>query len=231
VGGGIHAALTRDEPATKPQASEVTNAARATGTNKGTTAARDSKAPAVATSLQAFAFAFAPAPPAVASAAPVPDPATTAAPLSAQPAPAVAAPRATAARDTDTPVAQPPTPPTPPTPLATVSASAAVPLPLPTASAPVASVSSLQAEARLLREADRALKGGDAAGCLQMLDEHARQFPAGVLEPERSAERVLALCAAGRAADAQHAARTFLATHEAGPQASRVRASCGGGGI
>jgi hypothetical protein len=91
-----------------------------------------------------------------------------------------------------------------------------------------APVSSLEAEVQLLNEADRALKGGDAAGCLSLLVEHARRFPRSTLEPERSAERVLALCAAGRKAEAQREARTFLAEHDSGPLAARVRASCAG---
>jgi len=98
-------------------------------------------------------------------------------------------------------------------------------------SLPVVPVSSLAAEAQLLREADRALKAGDAAGCLQLLDEHARQFPRGTLEPEASAERVLALCGAGRTSEATRDARAFLASHEAGPLALRVRASCAGPGL
>ena len=62
---------------------------------------------------------------------------------------------------------------------------------------------------------------------LRLLDEHSRQYPNSALEPERSAERVLALCRAGRVADARREGRAFLATHAAGPLASRVQASCG----
>jgi hypothetical protein len=88
---------------------------------------------------------------------------------------------------------------------------------------------SLEVEAQLLREADHALKAGDASTSLRLLEEHARRFPNGALEPERSAERVLALCRAGRLADARREARAFLAGHPAGPLTSRVQASCGGG--
>jgi hypothetical protein len=89
---------------------------------------------------------------------------------------------------------------------------------------------SLEAEARLLRDADHALKLGDSATSLRLLDEHAKQYPASALEPERSAERVLALCRAGRLQDARREARAFLLGHPSGPLAVRVQESCGGDG-
>jgi hypothetical protein len=87
---------------------------------------------------------------------------------------------------------------------------------------------SLEAEARLLGEADRALKHGDAPTALRLLDEHAKQYPASVLEPERSTDHVLALCTVGRVTDARREGAVFLAAHPSGPLASRVRSSCGG---
>jgi hypothetical protein len=45
---------------------------------------------------------------------------------------------------------------------------------------------------------------------------------------ERQATRVLALCAAGRTAEARTAGKAFLDAHPASPAAQRVRASCGG---
>jgi hypothetical protein len=54
------------------------------------------------------------------------------------------------------------------------------------------------------------------------------RFPSGALAEERDASRVLALCAAGRAAEARVIATDFLAKHPRSPAASRVRASCGG---
>jgi hypothetical protein len=58
------------------------------------------------------------------------------------------------------------------------------------------------------------------------LDEHASRFPAGVLEPEREAERVFALCDVGRVADARREGARFLAATPSGPLAARVAASC-----
>jgi hypothetical protein len=88
--------------------------------------------------------------------------------------------------------------------------------------------SALEQEAALLRQADAFLKGGDAANALRLLDDLAARFPHGSLEPERSAERVFALCRAGRVDDARREAGMFLEAHGIGPLATRVRASCGG---
>jgi len=91
-----------------------------------------------------------------------------------------------------------------------------------------AASSSLEEEARLLREADDALKAGEPDRALRVLEELAARFPESALAPERAAERVFALCMAGRQDDAREAAATFLRTQDVGPLAARVRASCGG---
>jgi RNA polymerase sigma-70 factor (ECF subfamily) len=85
--------------------------------------------------------------------------------------------------------------------------------------------SSLAEETRLLREADRALRGGSAEAAISLLDEHAQRFPDGVLAPERSAERMVALCQLGKA-DAATASR-FLASRSSSPLAARIRQACG----
>jgi hypothetical protein len=83
------------------------------------------------------------------------------------------------------------------------------------------------AETRLLRRADEALRSGQPAMALDLLDEHARTFPQGVLAEERSAERVTTLCALGRTGEARAEAERFLTTTPDSPLASQVRASCG----
>ncbi|HEY8090081.1 MAG TPA: hypothetical protein VIF09_19605 [Polyangiaceae bacterium] len=83
-------------------------------------------------------------------------------------------------------------------------------------------------EARLLREADAARSSGDAARALTLLEEHDRRYPGGVLVEERSAERVVVLCALGRASEARAAGEAFLREHPSSPLAARVRASCAG---
>ena len=93
---------------------------------------------------------------------------------------------------------------------------------------PVTSVDALAEETRLLRAADAATRAGDPSRALALLEEHARRFPGGVLGEERDAERVLALCAAGRTADARAAAQRFLSARPSSALAGRVRSSCGG---
>ena len=120
------------------------------------------------------------------------------------------------------------------TPIETVAA-AAVPAPPP----PVApralpvpikatGTATLEDETRLVQSAIAALRSGDPASGLSLLDEHAREFPHGVLAEERSGERVLALCALGREAEARTAADRFLVEHANAPLAGKVRASCAG---
>lgn len=86
----------------------------------------------------------------------------------------------------------------------------------------------LGAETQLMRPADQALRTGDPARALELLDEHALHFPQGVLAEERSAERVTALCALGRVDEAHAEAARFIATHADSPLVGSVRRSCGG---
>ncbi len=87
--------------------------------------------------------------------------------------------------------------------------------------------STLEDEARLLREAHRAYMGGEPARALAWLGEHARLYPHGTLEPERSAERVFVLCALGADDRAASEASAFLQNHPSGALAARVASSCG----
>ena len=92
--------------------------------------------------------------------------------------------------------------------------------------APPRPMTSLEAEALSLQDAHRALVAGQAGRALQLLDDHARRFPTSALEPERSADRVFALCALGQQATAHSAGESFLTAHPNGPLAARVRGSC-----
>jgi hypothetical protein len=84
----------------------------------------------------------------------------------------------------------------------------------------------LEAETRLLLAGIAALHAGDAVRALAFFDEHARDYPSGVLAEERAVERILALCSLGRSDDVRAAASAFLAAHPGSPLAPRVRASC-----
>jgi hypothetical protein len=89
--------------------------------------------------------------------------------------------------------------------------------------------SALGAEAALLQRAQTALATGAPAAALLQLEQHAREFPAGVLAPERAALRVVALCAAGREAEGRAEAASFLRAHAGSVLAERVRGACDGG--
>jgi hypothetical protein len=82
-------------------------------------------------------------------------------------------------------------------------------------------------ETRLLRLADQAMRSGDPRRALDLLDEHARTFPNGILAEERSVERVSALCTLGRVAEAREEATRFLRATPDSPLAESVRSSCG----
>jgi hypothetical protein len=86
--------------------------------------------------------------------------------------------------------------------------------------------STLEAETRLLREAEVSLRAGDAQRALALLDEHAARFAGGILQEERAAERILALCALGRTGEARAEVDRFLLERPRSPLADRVRASC-----
>jgi outer membrane protein assembly factor BamD (BamD/ComL family) len=81
-------------------------------------------------------------------------------------------------------------------------------------------------EVEVLTRAHTALRGGSPDEALAALDEHARRFPKGALAEERSSERVLALCAAGRKAEAHVEGERFLRLHPRSFFAARVRGSC-----
>jgi hypothetical protein len=134
--------------------------------------------------------------------------------------------RVTAADSTSTEAADGPTP--------TLSSSGfALAAPAPSAwAAPSRRVPAMTgdvaAEVRLLSDAQAAVRGGDAARALALLDEHAQRYPKGALGEERDAARVAALCALGRNAEARTLADRFLRTVPDSPHAGPMRASCAG---
>jgi hypothetical protein len=104
--------------------------------------------------------------------------------------------------------------------------SPAPPSALPSSSAPAAPASDLNAELALLQEVHVALKGGDGARALALLDEHDRRFPNGQLGEESQAARVFALCTLGRVGNAREMASRFLRQHAHSPLAARVARAC-----
>jgi hypothetical protein len=79
---------------------------------------------------------------------------------------------------------------------------------------------------RLLRRARSALSKGEPGLALALLDELDARFPRTLLNEERGATRVLALCAHGRAAEAERLARSLFARHPRSIYAPRIAQSC-----
>lgn len=85
--------------------------------------------------------------------------------------------------------------------------------------------STLAREKALIQQAWETLAKGDPAAALRVVDTHAREFPEGVLAPERRAVAIVARCKRGDA-DAKERAQKFLATDPRSLLSARVRAAC-----
>lgn len=86
----------------------------------------------------------------------------------------------------------------------------------------------LAAEIEHLARVNAAVNAGDGARALALLAEYDREFRPGMLGEERAAASVLALCAAGRTADARGAAKRFATKWPRSPLSDRVAGSCAG---
>lgn len=147
---------------------------------------------------------------------------------STAPPPAVESPVSTgettsASASREEPVTSP-TVASPAVPSGTVAARAASPTAK--ASAAEAPAGALSQETHLVADAREALRSGDAARALTLLDDHARRFPRGVLSEERDAERVAALCVAGRAEEARTRAARFTRDYPRSTLGAKVRGAC-----
>jgi hypothetical protein len=88
--------------------------------------------------------------------------------------------------------------------------------------APADRATMLAEESRLVGEAQDALRGGDAAGALVLLDRIAARFPGGGLGQEREALSVEALYRSGRRPEASARAAAFLKAYPSSTLAARV---------
>lgn len=86
--------------------------------------------------------------------------------------------------------------------------------------------STLAAEADLVARIRTAAQGSDPASALALADEHARTYPYGVLERERRALVIAALCRLGRDAQAAAQARAWSRAHPDAPLPTDVRDGC-----
>jgi hypothetical protein len=83
----------------------------------------------------------------------------------------------------------------------------------------------LAEETKLLRDADQALRAGDAQRALSLLQEDGARFPHGALEPERAQELMLARCKLGQVE--MKTAQNYLASHANSAFAARLQDACG----
>jgi hypothetical protein len=96
----------------------------------------------------------------------------------------------------------------------------------PTDSEPWPTRAALAEKMRLLGTAQKKLAAENGEAALEMLVQHERRFPQGVLSEERRAARVLALCSLGRTSEAREEAKRFLQTSPKSPLVPRVTESC-----
>ena len=115
---------------------------------------------------------------------------------------------------------------TPASPTANANEKPAAPARVSNAAPPPAPVTAetLADETRLLRDADQALRAGNARRALSLLDEHASRYPRGVLTPERNAERMIARCKLGQIEP--KSAEAYLGSHPNSAFLPRIRDAC-----
>ena len=71
-----------------------------------------------------------------------------------------------------------------------------------------------------------ALSQQDAVRALALIDQQKRQYASGQLTEERAAAEVIALCSAGRSAEADTARGHFTANYPNSPLTKRVTIGC-----
>jgi len=86
--------------------------------------------------------------------------------------------------------------------------------------------SAISTESRLIGGARAALRDERPLLALRLLDRHARQFPQGVMEEERRALRVAALCLADQPRAAEREAHAFLRDYRDSPLSANVAKHC-----
>jgi hypothetical protein len=84
----------------------------------------------------------------------------------------------------------------------------------------------LREETQELRQAQQALRAGNVALALKLLNQQDQTFGRGVLQEERSAARVLALCQNGQTDRARAEAARFEQQWPKSALLARVRSSC-----
>jgi hypothetical protein len=81
-------------------------------------------------------------------------------------------------------------------------------------------------ELGIIERAQRALREGDAARALELLERHRRSHPDGALAQERELLRAQALCDTGRLGEARALAAEFVAARPESAYAGKMRRVC-----
>jgi hypothetical protein len=110
--------------------------------------------------------------------------------------------------------------------VATTPVAAPTIVPVTPAPAAVPAPDPLLAELSLLRQAQQALREGQARRALELAERHASLYPHSQLALERGALRVFAFCALGRKADARALANELLAAAPRSPVRASLEESC-----
>ncbi len=106
-------------------------------------------------------------------------------------------------------------------PPASTEASGAAGAPAP--GSPEERASRLRDESDMLNQARAALRGGDTAGTMRLLEQARQKFPGGVLGQEREALAIEALAKSGARAEASSRAAAFIQAHPNSPHAARLQ--------
>ncbi len=86
--------------------------------------------------------------------------------------------------------------------------------------------SDVEAEAKLLSEAQRAIARGDSSRALGLLLKHQKTFPNGTLRLERQAALAIARCQAGQLERGRKDAERFRDAHPNSPMVRRLESAC-----
>lgn len=100
------------------------------------------------------------------------------------------------------------------------------PAPEPAEPEPATSGTTLEAELRLLGQANAAMRAGRHVDALAVLARHAREFPTGQLAPEREYKRALVLCELDRGQEARAVAQAFARAHPQSPLRAKAEEVC-----
>lgn len=88
-------------------------------------------------------------------------------------------------------------------------------------------VDPLAEEVAILSKATSALRAGNPAEGLRLLEEHQRKFPRGRLAEERRAARIQALCALGKLSAAEAELARLAQSSPRSPHLARAQRACG----